>query len=210
MTHPDCLRPEFTCRLAGRFTEGACINLISPHGQGRRRTLEDLRNLLGESVRVVQANLRDCLHSASLLQAGLCRQAGCNDTSLDALAEHLARSSEKWLIILHNFDELQTGEESGFDNHFFKTLNSVATTANIALLCVSESAVHGLPLHLEAIDLPPVTETQLLNEIGRRHLQVASTEATPMAAWLLKQRAPYTLLDEASGELLADRPWREG
>ena len=63
------LRPAFTEDLAARLAEGACINLVSPHGQGRRRTLADLYGCLPSSMQVLQANLRHYPQSLAAMLA---------------------------------------------------------------------------------------------------------------------------------------------
>ena len=44
------LRPAFTQALSDTLLAGKHVNLISPHGRGRRQTLLDLETLLGDMV----------------------------------------------------------------------------------------------------------------------------------------------------------------
>ncbi len=44
------LRPAFTQALADMLLAGKHVNLVSPHGRGRRQTLLDLEALLGNVV----------------------------------------------------------------------------------------------------------------------------------------------------------------
>ncbi len=43
-------RPKFTQALADTLLAGTHVNLVSPHGRGRRQTLLDLEPLLGDVV----------------------------------------------------------------------------------------------------------------------------------------------------------------
>jgi len=193
----EALRPAFTMELAERLQAGGTINLISLHGQGRRRTLTDLRQCLPSSLRVLQANLRDCPHSLTALLDTLARQVGLAEiTTLEALLDRLASDHAATLIILHNFDELQPGEASGYDDPFFMGLNSIANRETIALLCISEQLPNTWPLQIEALPLPPLNRLQLLDELYRRQPPGTADKWPEIAAWLASQDAPYTLLDQ--------------
>ncbi len=53
------LRPEFTALLTAKILTGESLNLISPHGQGRRRTLHDLRHNLPKPLQLFHFNMRN-------------------------------------------------------------------------------------------------------------------------------------------------------
>jgi len=190
------IRPIFTEDLAARLAEGACLNLVSPHGQGRRRTLADLRRCLPDAMAVLQANLRDYPQSLTAMLTDLCTQAGLADTDrLDALLDALQQRPEPSLIILHNLDELECGEASGFDETFFAGLNGVKERPGISLLCVSERVHEAWPLYIEAVELPPLTADEILAELERRQPPVDTSAWPGLARWMAAQPAPYSLLD---------------
>lgn len=198
--HESYLRPRFTRELAKRLLHAGSVNLISPHGQGRRRTLADLRTLLGDSMQLLQANIRNYPHSASQLVHDLCHQAGCSDGTLEALSKHLVQGNRRWLIILHNIDELHPGNSSGFNDSFFNALNSIAGLSAVALLCVSEYPVGDWPLSTDPLPLPPLSVEQLQAEIKRRNPGGSESERESLASWLSQQAAPYSLLDERADD----------
>jgi len=188
------LRPAFTQALAERLLNGASLNLTGPHGHGRRRTLRDLRHCLPASLRVLQANLRRYPQDLAVLLNDLSTQGGCKTTEhLGTLLDALARRGGKTLLILHNFDELQTGEESGYDDRFFAQLNDIRGRPNLSLLCVSERVHDEWPLRDEEMRLPPLTGEQIIAELRRRG--VAEPELWQIADRLRQEQAPYTALD---------------
>jgi hypothetical protein len=192
-----CLRRSFTRALARRLGEGGCINLISPHGQGRRRTLDDLRRCLPAAMPALQTNLRHDPQSLSTLLADLTSQAGFDDTdSLEDLLDRLAQRPGRTLIILHNFDELQPGPASGFDDAFFAALNATRGRSGIALLCVTEHMPTDWPLHLDSMPLPPLGPDQILAELARRDPPVPQDTWAAIADWMAGQPAPYALLEQ--------------
>jgi len=56
--HTAFLRPEFTSHITVQLLAEESINLIRPHGQGRRRTRYDLRQNLPASIHVFHMNMR--------------------------------------------------------------------------------------------------------------------------------------------------------
>jgi hypothetical protein len=193
----DCLRPEFTRALTERLSEGDSINLISPHGQGRRRTIEDLRRCLPALMPVLRANLRDFPRSHTAMLTGLIAQAGLAVTdSMKSLLDQLPQVADRTLIILHNFDELQPGKASGYDDAFFAALNGMRGRDGIALLCVSEQVPEASPLQVEALPLPPLTPEQLMAELARRNVPAPPKSWPNIAKWLANQPAPYSLLKQ--------------
>lgn len=105
----------------------------------------------------------------------------------------LEQKGGKTLLILHNFDELQSGEESGYDDRFFGLLNGIRDRSHASLLCVSEHPHDDWPLQLEQIPLPPLTGEQIAAELRRRN--VDESRLSEITDQLLQQHAPYTALD---------------
>lgn len=112
--------------------------------------------------------------------------------SLDALLGQLEQWPEKTLLILHNFDELQPGGTSGYDDGFFELLNGIHDRSGLSLLCVSEHLRHNWLLQLEEMHLPPLTKEQIMDELRRRG--VAEPELPKTAGRLLQQKTPYVAL----------------
>lgn len=190
------LRPTFTEDLATRLQHGAGIQLVSPHGQGRRRTLADLRRCLPDSMTMLQANLREYPQDLTAMLADLGTQAGTTGTgSFGAWLDVREQGPERTLIVLHNLDELQEGTDSGYDDGFFAALNGVKERPGLSLLCVSERLREAWPLHLEVLMLPPLTADEILTELQRRNPAVASTAWPGLARWMAAQPAPYSLLE---------------
>ncbi|MDT8376885.1 MAG: hypothetical protein RQ867_09175 [Mariprofundaceae bacterium] len=193
MTADHCLRPEFTEKLTRKLLKGESANLTGP--QGRRRTLQDLRRSLPAPLIVLQANLHDYPENAGALLKHLGGQLNHgNINSMGELLDHLEGSRKKHLLILHNFDELQQGEASGYAGEFFDQLGSINSRATISLLCVSETAC-GFPLQSSPLQLPPLTSAQLLAELARRSPQMTQTELMPLAESLAAEAAAYTALE---------------
>ncbi len=70
-----CLRPRFTFQLCDALLAGESINVISPHGQGRRRTLQDLQRILSKSWRIFQVDMKAVEKSESSFLDTLLTQA---------------------------------------------------------------------------------------------------------------------------------------
>lgn len=190
------LRPIFTEDLAVQLRTGTCISLVSPHGQGRRRTLADLILCMPTSIQVLQANLRQYPQNLAAMLADLASQAGLAAVaSLESLLDHPALVADHTLIILHNLDELTPGTASGYDDAFFGILNGIRERPGIALLCVCERMPEPWPLQLEVVPLPPLDPKQILAELARRHSSVPPASRPEIANWMAGQPAPYSLLD---------------
>jgi len=165
------LRPEFTTHLAERLVTGESINLISPHGQGRRRTLQDLRSLMPASLPVQYIDLR--LHQDDL-EAVIC---AC------------LKQQEQGLLILHNFNLLQ--------NHdLISQLNAINKLNHISLLYISEDKTLQDLLAAESVHLPPLSSCQMVAEIKRRRLDPDACTVEQ----LLSDPAPYTALTTLTGQ----------
>lgn len=197
--HACCLRPAFTRQLAGKVADGGAINLISPHGQGRRRTLADLHRLLPPSTAILQGNLRNHPNSAQALLADLGRQISPDTNDLGTLLTQLTQTKRKWLLILHNFDELRKTKESGYNALFFTHLNSIVNSPAIALLIVSEEPAEEISPAIAPLHLPSLRHEDLAAEIHRRAPDLDAIQRNNLAGLLLQHPAPYTMLTEHFG-----------
>ena len=203
------LRPEFTAALAHKLLAGACINLVSPHGQGRRRTLADLRAVLPDALQIFQIDMRIHKDDYQGFYDNLHVQLGCptmDTNQITLLLDLLEESAQPCLLILHNFDELRHRKavKGGYNSHFMHALNSIPGRTNIGLLCVSECAhqhyllsadgamLPGSNLQAEVIQLPPLTRKQLLAELLSRNITLPDEELSALASYLLKHDSPYT------------------
>jgi len=180
MPAKDCLRPDFTLKLKNHLLRGESVNLISPHGQGRRRTLQDLRSLLPDSIVVQQLDLRrDPVDPVDWLSQAV-------------------ESSRKTLLILHNFDELS--EENSSNQQFIEQLNSIEMQSTLSLLTVSEKrAIQSL--QTTPLLLPILTSKQLCRELERHQPKLSEIKLTKIANRLLLDKAPYTALLSAVSEM---------
>ncbi|ATX82024.1 hypothetical protein Ga0123462_1160 [Mariprofundus ferrinatatus] len=213
---PSILRPEFTISLADRLCLGESINLISPHGQGRRRTLEDLQQYIPPSILIIQINM--CFYR--LDYKGLLKAISSNfwhhDDQISSLGDIFDQMQEKSLnalLILHNFDELWCSNhlQESYPRRFIDDLNDIRNRANISLLCVSEDRlepIDHIKLDASPLLLPEITHSQLLTEIRYRSLPVKHSDFSSLAEWLLKQKAPYSLLDELDPEWFSSKGWK--
>lgn len=191
--HPS-LRPEFTQSLASMLLSGRSVNLISPHGQGRRRTLEDLRATLPPSLPVLQGNLRNYPDSVEQLACDLASQCGAADSNeLEHLFAHLEQQHPLTLITFHNFDALHQSKTSGFDANFFDLLNSIEQRPQLSLLTVSESSTNQ-SLKSRPLLLPALTSEQLASELKRQLPKLSADEMMQLANILEPDPAPYTAL----------------
>ena len=213
-----CLRPEFTYSLADRLICGESINLISPHGQGRRRTLEDLCRFLPGSTMAIQINMRFyCLDFKGFLKAigTYFNHPADRVSSLGALFDQLEKENRNVLLILHNFDELWSGKalKDGYSPAFIDDLNRLRER-EITLLCVTEQRdaplqAGGTILDAAPLPLPEITKLQLLRELQHRSLPVEKSELPVLAEWLLNQKSPYSQLDTFDTKWYALRMWQK-
>jgi len=102
------LRPAFTQALADTLLAGKHVNLISPHGRGRRQTLLDLEGLLND-VLVRKIDLK--------------REQGKWDSWLE---ETLSLNGQV-IVIIHNIEHIKQHQQQALDD-----------LKKFTLLCVSE------------------------------------------------------------------------
>ncbi len=176
------LRPEFTETLARRLVQGESINLISPHGQGRRRTLQDLHSLLPKDYAVKQIDLR------------------ADEATWKRWLSDFPENCKVKLLILHNFDLLT-------DQAIANKLNIIMNQKVVTLLTVSEATRPNRLPNIKNEMLPSVTARQLQMEMCRRNLPVDTSEHIELANWLLTQTEPYSLLDTLNDDWFEQRPW---
>ncbi|NWF35574.1 hypothetical protein [Mariprofundus sp. KV] len=214
-----CLRPEFTAALAGFILSGESVNLISPHGQGRRRTLEDLHQFIPGSTMIIQLNmLLYCHDLKGFLKAiaSYFNHPETNVNSLGGLFDQLEKENQKVLLILHNFDQLWNGStlKDGYSGSFLEDLNRLRER-EITLLCVTEHAdqhdqlqADGTQLDAIPLPIPDITSAQLMMEILHRDLPVEQDELGGLAAWLLQQKSPYSILDQLEPAWFKQKNWK--
>ncbi|ATX79640.1 hypothetical protein Ga0123461_1221 [Mariprofundus aestuarium] len=140
---------------------------------------------------------------------------GDHISSLGVLFDQLEKENRSVLLILHNFDELWSEKtlKDGYNAGFIDDLNRLRER-EITLLCVTEQRdtplqAGGSKLDATPLPLPEVTKPQLLAELQRRPLPVATSELPALAEWLLKQKAPYSQLDAFDAEWYSLRMWQE-
>ena len=209
----DHLRPEFTGSLTEYLSAGQCINLISPHGQGRRRTLHDLSLSLPLSMQIISINISDyyCDYKGFYKHlSSQIKEQPSQAESFNNLLDHIEMQNRTSLLILHNFDLLRHAEgiDTAYDAIFFQALNSITERQHIALLCVSESThthyrlqADGSELsgsHLDAlsVNLPPITTEQIKTELQRRHAQLTRQQLDKLASSLICNTSPYSALEK--------------
>lgn len=214
-----CLRPEFTAALAGFILSGESVNLISPHGQGRRRTLEDLRQFIPGSTMIIQLNMMLYCHDIKGFLKAVASHFNHpekNIISLGGLFNQLEKENKKVLLILHNFNQLwnRQGLKGGYGGSFIEDLNRLRER-EITLLCVTEHPdqhdllqADGCKLEAIPLPVPKITSAQLMMEILHRDLPVEQDELSALAAWLLEQQAPYSMLDELEPCWFKHKNWK--
>lgn len=197
-----CLRPEFTYQLLESLQQGKNINLIGPHGQGRRRTLQDLRSILPESWRVFQMDMRDIEKRKSSLLNELLEQVNIeNISNIHECMSKMNETSIYHLIVIHNFESLT-------DLSVIYYLNEIKIYPYLLLLCVSENKKRNAALLATDCILPVVTSKQLLAEIKRRDLALEQDDLLLLAGFLLQQTSPYSLLDTKPSAWFSDGLWK--
>jgi len=213
----DFLRPEFTSRITDQLLAGESINLISPHGQGRRRTLHDLRQNLPPSLQVFHMNMRTYKVNYKGFYNDLSAQIkhhSAFDKNFKTLLNNIEKQHEKSLLILHNFDDLRADNDIsiGYDQHFFQALNSIQQRCTMALLCVSTAPHDHYRLHADGsenkhahinarpIALPRLSQQQLIAELQRRDPSQTEDELHVLSANLLLQAASYSALNKLLSE----------
>lgn len=165
--NPDesMLRPLFTQQLAQRLMHGASINLVAPHGYGRRQTLRDLRSILPPEVSVLYADMKYYREDCAGMLAALSTQLNLKTvaSNLCQLIEELALIDQPALLILHNIDLLryatyQQPYNPAFDVALLPYLKNFTEHDKLALLTVSEAVYVDWPLPCDALLLPKLSE----------------------------------------------------
>ncbi len=197
-----CLRPEFTFQLRDALLAGESIHLISPHGQGRRRTLQDLRIIFPKSWRTLQVDMKTVEKSGLTLLDELLKQVKIkNIANIHDFLSKLNKTSTYSLIIIHNFHLLT-------DLNVISCLNEIRNYPYLSLLCVLEKKQENSTLLARAYMLPRVTSEQLLAEIKRRGFALNKEDVELLAVFLLQQTSPYSLLDARPKSWFEQSLWK--
>lgn len=159
------LRPQFTHQLWARLEAGTNIQLIGQHGQGRRRTLDDLQNMMPSHWRLHRL---DCL-----------RDLNANSGLMLFTVQHNV------LIILHNADAWLANPKG------MVILQQIAEFKG-PLLCVTESG-KAISSGLELMHLPGLSAQEVLAELGRIKLKYGQDSA--LLESVLADFTPYTALE---------------
>ena len=184
-----CLRPVFTKLLVQKIKCDFSLNLIGEHGLGRRRTLDDVQQCLGDEVRVLRINLKFYKESYTAFLKELGRQLDVQTekaTSLTDLFTKVECLNKPVLVLLHNFDAILNNPklDPAFDSSFFDHLNSIRNQKNMSLICVTVKAhdqslvlIDGQPhsyswLDLQQLVLPALSQKELKADLRRRKLKL--------------------------------------
>ncbi|PCI00832.1 MAG: hypothetical protein COB79_05035 [Zetaproteobacteria bacterium] len=122
------LRPAFTQHLADTLLAGKHVNLISPHGRGRRQTLLDLETLLDDVV----------VRKIDLKREQNKWQSWLEDTLI---------LSVQVIVIIHNFDVY-------FRSTIELDLERLSQQNNLTFLCIVEHEITHNVYSVQSIILP--------------------------------------------------------
>lgn len=162
------LRPVFTEKLTESLLQGGWINLVSPHGQGRRRTLSDLRQQLPASLPIVTVDL---MREPDRLAASLSACAAIHTPAL---------------LIIHNFDLLQ-------EPSLLTQLQSFKQIRGLSLLITTEAKTMDIALDTVDLLLPPLSEAEVCDELQRRGISAKQS----IINLIIQSDAPYTEIERA-------------
>ncbi len=120
------LRPAFTQDLADALLAGNHVNLVSPHGRGRRQTLLDLEILLGD-VNVRKIDLKR------------------EQTKWQIWLDDTLRISGQVIVIIHNIEYIKQHQQQ-----------ALSDLKKFTLLCVSECELsyQNLTKSMQVIVIP--------------------------------------------------------
>lgn len=175
------LRPEFTMKLSLKVLLGGFVNLVGPHGQGRRRTLSDLFEVLPASMPIIFYDLKQ------------------GEEELISLLALFAGQHGQVLFVLHNVNLLQ-------NRKLLEALIEEAAKHHKALLTVSESE-DDLEYTPDAqVVIPQLTAAEINRELVNRGM--AKEEITGELITSIANRAdPYSAMAELAepGEMMAPK-----
>jgi len=126
------LRPAFTHALADTLLAGKHVNLISPHGRGRRQTLLDLEGLLND-VLVRKIDLKR------------------EQNKWDLWLEETLGLSGQTVVIIHNIEYANPEQK--------QRLECLSSDNRFCFLCTLEHKSHALALSANNTVLPVETAT---------------------------------------------------
>jgi len=168
------LRPEFTSELARQLLEGASLNLISQHGQGRRRTIQDLCHILPHDVKVFYCDMKR--HRGKVYDWLAQIRDVCHETNQN-------------IMIIHNM------QPELYEAPLLNILQQIEDQHHTVLLTVSEEKKCKSLLGYKNVILPLISKEQVMNELQCRDFSITKTSHSKIADWVLTQPSPYTLLD---------------
>jgi len=175
------LRPEFTMKLSVKVLMGGFVNLVGPHGQGRRRTLSDLFEVLPASMPIIFYDLKQ------------------GEEEMDSLLKLFTSQLGQVLFVLHNVNLLQNSK-------VLEALIAEAEKPHKALLTVSESVADLEQTPDAELLIPQLTVEQINHELLNRGVMQA--EVTEELLTSIVHRAdPYSAMAELAepGEMQAPK-----
>ncbi|OIO69537.1 MAG: hypothetical protein CO186_10245 [Zetaproteobacteria bacterium CG_4_9_14_3_um_filter_49_83] len=156
----QALRPAFTHMLANHLLRGESINLLAPHGYGRRETLQDLRAILPTDIRVLYADMKDSLDDCPATLHAIARQVHSDSPAINHLGQLIIALSEHrspFLLILHNFDLIRNkAHDPLFDSALLPYLTNFSDHPQLSLLVVSEEYYPDWQLPCTSLPIPPL------------------------------------------------------
>ncbi|MDX8398155.1 MAG: hypothetical protein R8K49_07550 [Mariprofundaceae bacterium] len=168
-----------------------CVNLISPHGQGRRRTLRDIQYLLPDDWQLLKVDMKMIENQAEAVLSSLCVQAKMNNIpDFTCLFEALNKKANRVLIIIHNFDILD-------DSSVYLALNELHQYEYLMLLITTVHEQHGeLIRYAQPCLIADISTEQMRREMERRFPKLPAAVLEEKLADLMRQPLPYHCLDE--------------
>jgi len=178
------LRPTFTEKLASLLLACQHVNLISPHGQGRRRTLYDLKSILPDALIIKHIDLKHMEENEY-------------QKAFSAAFKDLNKVKHPTLLILHNFNGVQ----------HLNDMTPALKLEHVTVLTVSEHQTGMQNLGFNNLVIPSILKQELMTEVEYRNL-VASQDVEKLADWLMQQASPYTTLEEKEKGWFALGEWK--
>jgi len=168
------LRPEFTSKLASQLLEGVSLNLISQHGQGRRRTIQDLRHILPSDVKVFYCDMKR--HMGSVYDYFCQIKGTCQENNQN-------------IVIIHNV------QPELYEKPLLNILQQIEGLHHTVLLTVSEEKKCEFLLGYRDVILPLISKEQVVNELQYHDFSITKTSHSKIADWILTQWHAPTKLD---------------
>lgn len=165
LDYSHCFRKVFTNTIYAKLKRGDSLNLVGAKNTGRKRLLEDLKELASQEdtpIQVILIDLNGVKHSfdgfeeqvreqldlpliatspsTNLLPEGKKENLPASNVPMDMsiLLEKYDLHKKKLFLLLHNFDAILDNAEQRFPKSFFDDLNSFKNKSNISLCCVTQ------------------------------------------------------------------------